>query len=181
MDAAVFWDLIERSRPAAAKGLLGLLSKKDPDPRKRASASPDLLRILLNSLPDGDVAEFARFFNGELVRLNRWEIWGAGYVISGGMGDDSFHYFRSWLIGKGKAAVEQALSDPDGLGSFVDDPEVDNELLEYVALEVLEGRGLEGDLRVASDGDADGTPAGEPFDEDTVDQSFPRLAKQFGD
>jgi hypothetical protein len=77
--------------------------------------------------------------------------------------------------------VEQALTDPDGLGPFVDTEEVDNELLEYVALEILESRGVEEDPREDVERSADDEPVGEAFDEDTVDEAYPRLAEQFGE
>lgn len=167
MEASVFWSLIDRARPEGA------------DAPTRPSASPEALRAVLDPLPNEEIAAFERFFYTELIRLNRWELWGAGYVIAGGMSDDSFHYFRSWLIGKGPAAVEQALSDPDGLGPYIDDAEVENELLEYVALEMLEGRGVEEDPRDDIEGNADGEPEGEAFDEDEVFAAYPRLAEQF--
>lgn len=169
MEASVFWDFIERAR--AGKGL---------GEGERASASPEVLKAVLNTLSNEEIAEFLRFFCTELIRLNRWEIWGAGYVIAGGMSGDSFHYFRSWLIGKGPAAVEQALTDPDGLGPFVDTEEVENELLEYVALEILEGRGVEEDPREDVEGSPDDEPTGTAFDEDTLEEVYPRLAEQFG-
>jgi hypothetical protein len=162
MDRSEFFSLIESARESS-----------DPlDP----SVEPDALRDVLNELTDDDIREFADEFTRQLVRLNRWSIWGAGYVIAGGMGDDSFHYFRSWLIGKGSDAVEQALSDPDGLGLYVDNHEVDNELLEYVATELLEERGV--DSSDAIDDDPDDDPAGDPFDEDTVAESYPNLASE---
>jgi Protein of unknown function (DUF4240) len=143
-----------------------------------ASADPDALRDVLNELDDDAIVEFGTEFTRELNRLNRWSIWGAGYVIAGGMSDDSFHYFRSWLIGKGSDAVEQALADPDGLGIYVDDDEVDNELLEYVAVELLEERGIQDDPRDAVDADTDGDPIGDPFDEDTVARDYPSLSNR---
>lgn len=170
MEPATFWRLIDEARPPLDHG---------QDKAKRPSASPDKLKAVLSVLPEDEVAAFMRFFYGELIRLNRWTLWGVGYVIAGGMSDDSFHYFRSWLVGKGQDAVDQALRDPDGLGPFVDDPEVDNELLEYVALDLLESRGFEGDPREDMEGSADDEPAGDPFDEDTVSEQFPRLAAQF--
>jgi hypothetical protein len=113
------------------------------------------------------------------VELNRWDLWGAAYVIHGGMSDDSFHYFRSWLIGKGQTAVTQAMTDPDGLGPYIDDPEeVDNELLGYVAHEILEGRGLP-DPREEFEHSPDDEPTGTPFEEETVADQFPKLAATF--
>jgi len=140
------------------------------------SADPQALRDVLNELEDDVIAEFAAEFTRELIRLNRWSVWGAGYVIAGGMSDDSFHYFRSWLIGKGSDAVEQAIAEPDGLGIYVDDVEVDNELLEYVAVELLEERGVEDDPRDTVDGSPDDDPVGDPFDEETVEKDYPNLS-----
>jgi hypothetical protein len=112
--------------------------------------------------------------------LNQWRLWAAGYVIAGGMSDDSFHYFRSWIIGKGQKVFEVAMKDPDELGPFIDNPEVDNELLEYVPVDLLKERGLEEDPRDRSDRRTDEEPKGEPFEEDTVVAAFPKLAALFG-
>ena len=96
------------------------------------------------------------------------------------MSDDSFHYFRSWILGKGRDAFEVAMRDPDELGPFVDNNEVDNELLEYVAVNVLEQRGVEEDPRDRCGRGADDPPTGEPFEEGTVAAAFPKLAALFG-
>jgi len=85
----------------------------------------------------------ASVFYEKLCDLNQWRLWAAGYVIAGGMSDDSFHYFRSWILGKGRDVFEVAMKDPDELGPFVDNNDVDNELLEYAALNVLNERTIE--------------------------------------
>jgi hypothetical protein len=164
MDKAEFYSLVESAR-----------EKSGPlDP----SADPDSLRDILNDLDDEAIGEFIVEYARDLVRLNRWSIWGAGYVIAGGMSDDAFHYFRSWLIGKGRDAVEQALAEPDGLGIYVDNDEVENELLEYVGIEILEERGIEDDPRDDIEESPDDDPIGDPFDEDTVDSDYPNLASR---
>lgn len=114
------------------------------------------------------------------IQSRLWRLWAAGYVIAGGMSDDSFHYFRSWIIGKGRNAFEVAMNDPGKLGPFVDSKEVDNELLEYVAVKLLDQRGVEEDPRDRSQRSADAEPTGESFDEDTVGAVFPKLAALFG-
>ena len=162
MDKSEFYALIDSARENSSP--------------TQPSVDAQALRDVLNELDDNVVAEFGAEFTRELIRLNRWSIWGAGYVIAGGMSDDSFHYFRSWLIGKGSDAVEQALTEPDGLGIYVDDIEVDNELIEYVAVELLEERGVQDDPRNAVDGSPDDEPVGDPFDEDTVEKDYPNLA-----
>ena len=141
------------------------------------SASPEALKRVLDGLPTADVQDFLHEFDRKHIELNRWDLWDAGYVIHGGMSDDGFHYFRSWIIGKGRDCFEVALRNPEGLVPFLDNLEVDNELLEYVALEVLESRGIDPDPRDGIDGVADGEPLGERFDEDTVESRYPALAK----
>jgi len=155
--ALEFWDVISQSKGEVAK-----------------------LGPILEGLSDEEVTEFGKTFYENLIKLNRWSIWGAGYVMAGGMGDDAFHYFRSWIIGKGKEAFETALANPDELGQFASEgDDFENELLEYVAIDVLEGRGL-GDPRELVDGFADDDPEGEAWDEDTIDALYPKLAARFG-
>jgi hypothetical protein len=146
-----FWSVIDQARAGSS-----------------ASASPERLSEILNRLGDDEVLDFGHMFYEKVCDLNKWRLWAAGYVIAGGMSDDSFHYFRSWIVGKGKSAFEVAMKDPDELGSLVDNNEVDNELLEYVAVNILEQRGVEEDPRDRSDRRADEEPTGEPFEEDTV-------------
>jgi hypothetical protein len=162
MDTTEFFSIIDSAR-----------DKSGPlDP----SADPDALGDVLAEMPDEAIIEFSVEYTRQLIRLNKWAIWGAGYVIADGMSDDSFHYFRSWLIGKGADAVDQALAEPDGLGIYLDTRDVDNELLEYVAIEVLEERGIEDDPRDSIDEAADDDPTGDPFDEDTVAAEYPNLS-----
>ena len=136
------------------------------------------LQKLLRSESVDTVRAFARMFDQKLVELYRWDIWGAGYVIAGGMGDDSFHYFCSWILGKGQECYQAALSDPDSLGKFVDDPEeCDNEGLEYAAVAIL-GDNAE---QEATTGSADREPTGTPWEEDDLESLFPTLWQQFGE
>jgi len=161
MTETEFYALIDAARPSAT-----------PD---APSADPDALREVLSQLPDDEVAAFATEFRRQLLRLNRWSLWDAGYAASGGLGDDAFHYFRSWLIGKGAGVVDVALTDPEMLVPYLDTEELENELLEYVAEEVLDDRGIDED----DDADVvftDGEPAGERFDEETSEERHPKLA-----
>jgi hypothetical protein len=164
VDLDRFYEIIDAARPDRL--------------REGLSADPDELAGVLEELATDEVGEFLRVYDSELVRLNRWSIWGAGYVAAGGMSDDAFHYFRSWLIGKGRDAVEVALASPDDLADFLDDSELENESLEYAGLEVLETRGVDDPRDPVSRTDAD--PWGDPFDEDTVMSSYPKLAAASG-
>jgi hypothetical protein len=158
-----FWSLIDEARAGAS-----------------SSARPEKLADVLAPLNDDEVSGFCEKYYEKICDLNQWRLWGAGFVIAGGMSDDSFHYFRSWIIGKGESVFDIAMKEPGELGSHVDDPEVDNELLEYVALTILDKRGIKGDPRDRSARRADEDPVGEPFDEDNVSGAFPKLTALFG-
>ena len=132
-----------------------------------ASATPKRLTAVLSSLSNEEVTEFGAHFYDKVCDLNDWKLWGAGYVIAGGMSDDSFHYFRTWIVGKGEEVFRIALENPDDLGPYVDNPEVENELLEYVTIHTLERRGSKTDPRDLSGRNADANPSGEPFEEET--------------
>jgi Protein of unknown function (DUF4240) len=148
---------------------------------EQAGGDPHELAKILSPLSNEEISAFSQAYYDRLCELNQWRIWAAGFVIAGGMGDDSFHYFRSWIIGKGKLVFDTAMADPDDLGPFVDDAEVSNELLEYVALDALKKRGVTKDPRDRSKHrSSDANPTGEAFDEETVSISFPRLSARFG-
>jgi hypothetical protein len=164
MELSRFWELIDRARG----------SRDDKGP----SADPQKLQAVLKDMGTVDLASFGTKFNDLLCDLNMWEIWGAGYTLCAGMGDDSFHYFRSWIIGKGQRTFEQALHDPEGLVDFIDpndeEAEFDNELLEYVALKILEERG-ESDPREGASRFSDDDPSGVEWEEEGVEETYPKL------
>jgi hypothetical protein len=95
MDADWFWAIIDRA----------------PD--------DDALRALLEPLDREDLADFVGLLSAFWFRAERDDVWGAGYTLDGGMGDDSFMDFRSWLIGRGRAAYEAVLVNPDALADAV--------------------------------------------------------------
>lgn len=160
-----FWNLIQTARGTT-----------DP---KAPSTDPEALRAILEPLSDQEIEEFVRIYYSKLIELNRWSIWGAGYVASRlGMGDDAFHYFRSWIIGKGEACFNQALANPDGLVEyFAKKDDYENELLEYVGIEILESRGNENDPRDDCGIDADHEPTDDRFDEDEFPTRYPMILK----
>jgi hypothetical protein len=142
------------------------------------SADADDLRTALETLDDDDLLGFARRFTAELALLDRWSVREAGYVVAGGMSDDGFRAFRAWLIGKGAAAVDAVLADPEDLADLLtaDEP-LENEALASAALEAVDERGLpdpEGEDDAAT---PDGEPVGEPFDPEGSDARLPRLAE----
>lgn len=57
------------------------------------------------------------------------ELWAAAYIARGGCGDDSFHYFRCWLLTRGKKVYYAALNNPDSLIYEFKNYEFRNEIL----------------------------------------------------
>jgi hypothetical protein len=157
-----FWALIDEARGSTERGA--------------PSVEPERLRAVLTRLANDEVVAFGVEYCSQLARLQRWEIWDAGFVAADGMSDDGFHYFRSWLIGKGRDAVEQALRDPEGLVPYLDDSDLDNELLEYVAIDILEEREAGVDPRLISEWIPDGNPEGVAVSEADLSARYPAIA-----
>ncbi len=62
-----------------------------------------------------EIVEFNDFVNHFLQISFTSHLWCVAYVTLGGCSDDSFDYFRAWLISKGKLVFEEALKEPDSL------------------------------------------------------------------
>ncbi len=127
MDETEFWELVDATREAA-----------EGDPGEQA----DLLVERLVQLDPDAVLDFARHFESRYHRAYHWDLWGAAWVLLDGAGDDTFDFFRCWLIGQGREVFEGAVHDPDSLADLLDDfdEEVDGdgEELGYAADEAYE-------------------------------------------
>jgi hypothetical protein len=152
-----FWQIIAHARGGNAPEL--------------PSADPHALIERLSPLDDTTLIAFDQAYTLNLQAINTWKLWGAGYVIAGGMSDDGFAYFRDWIIGKGETVFLIAQEDPDALAPYIDDPEVENEGLGYAAASILEKRGV-----MLPEFEPDMRTMGIPFDEETVEEAYPRLA-----
>ncbi|MBX9581246.1 MAG: DUF4240 domain-containing protein [Gemmataceae bacterium] len=97
-----FWGHIAASRP----------DPLDPD------AQVDRLTARLAKLPPDDILDFQAHWDRAAARAERWDLWGAAYLIRGGCSDDGFHYFRCWLLLQGREAYEAAVADPDTLADM---------------------------------------------------------------
>ncbi|MFJ5232385.1 DUF4240 domain-containing protein [Kitasatospora sp. NPDC088391] len=127
MDETAFWQLVDDTRDTAAG---------DPDEQAEA-----LVERLLRLTPD-EVLDFARQFEARFQRAYTVELWGAAHLLLGGASEDSFDYFRCWLIGQGREVFEGAVHDPDALAGLVpdfdDEEDGDAEELGYAADEAYE-------------------------------------------
>ncbi len=170
MDETEFWGLVDSAREIA-----------DGDPEDQS----DLLVDQLSQLDPDAVLDFARHFEARSNRAYRWDVWGAAWVLLGGVSDDAFEAFRFWLIGQGREIFEGALHDPDALADLLEDfdEQVDGDCedLGYAADEAYErltGAPLP-ELGIAP---APREPIGEPLDfesEAVLAERYPRLWERF--
>lgn len=172
MDDQKFWRLIDEARNAAG------------DQEARVEA----LTAALTRLGNQEIVAFQLALTNHVRRSYTWPLWGAAGLIKGHLSDDTFEYFRSWLIYKGQAAYEAAMVDPDSLASTMDDEDdeaqYECESLLTAALEAWEQKtGKSWD-----DFPDEGQPIDVPAMDDepsewTVDElrkHFPKLWAKFG-
>lgn len=166
MDRDAFWALIHEIRAVAA----------DNDEML------EKIKARLQLLAPEEIVDFQAHYNACMKQLYTWDVWGAAYVMNGGCSDDGFEYWRAMLISLGKEAFETALSDPDTLADLDLDDEAaagewEFEEFSYVPSQVYEemtGHDLEiTTIHVGGD------PAGEPWDEETVDAKYPKINQRF--
>ena len=144
-----------------------------------AEGDEDALERLLTGRSSEELREFDRIYRRQLARAYRWDLWGVGYLMNGGMSDDSFDYFCDWLIGRGRDVFERVLAEPDSLADVTTPgDELENEGLRYAvqkAHETTHGSELPYEDAVEFPEE----PAGEEWDEDDLDAleaRFPRTA-----
>jgi len=99
-----FWDIIEEARQSVGK----------------TSEIPGWLENRLSLLPEAEIVNFGSHFIACRDRAYDARLWLAAVVVLGGCGDDSFDYFRGWLIAQGRKTFETALDDPDSLAQLND-------------------------------------------------------------
>jgi hypothetical protein len=170
MSDAEFWAIIEHTLADVAA------------PKRQLAA----LRSVLDSLSPDQIVAFDAALSAQVQRAYTWDLWGAGYVIHGGMSDDSFEYFRLWLASRGRAVFERVLADPEALAEFHLTPGPDG------GLEFEEFAYVAGDAWITKTGGAlrdmpnqrapaVDEPTGAQFDEDNLEPRYPKLWALYGE
>ncbi|WP_079508924.1 DUF4240 domain-containing protein [Mesobacillus jeotgali] len=179
MSESVFWELLETAKQ---KG-------EDPD---------EQVEWLVNHLskrPVKEIVLFDYYFNQNYYKSYTSDLWAAAYIIMGGASDDSFDYFRAWLLYQGKDAYESAIQDPERiiphLKMLEEEEEVPQleDLLSVASIAYEEKTGLDYDdyydLYVQLTGDQHIPPEiefdWEEDDEEGLKQKFPALWSRYGD
>lgn len=164
MQESEFWTLIEAVRGAAGNS---------------CDARVVALQAQLEALPPHSIKAFQQHYYINMAKADRWDLWGAAYLMNGGCSDDGFHYFRSWLISEGERTFAAALAAPDSLADLPEQDYFELEEFGYVATKVYEAKTsseLEQDVRVMFALDTQG----DEWEEDDLPGMFPRLAAKYG-
>jgi hypothetical protein len=162
MEENEFWKLIDKSSAAANNNYQQQISS---------------LKTLLLVLDPSDIEKFGNRFTALLAASYDYGLWGAAYVINGGCSDDCFHYFRVYLIGHGKEKFYQTIKNPETCASWIKSEEEDNwEGLQYAIMDAYKqktGKEIPKTFQPKFE------LKGKPFDEETVQEQYPILAKKF--
>lgn len=172
VDIERFWGLIDQAR-----------TDVDGDIGEDGTGLAKALTARLAVLGAPEIAAFAVEFRRLRAAADRWDVWGAAYLIGGGCDEGGFLDFRSGLVGAGRQWYEAALADPDSLAGhpsvveavdWDDDSAIFAELVGYAADEAFR-ESVGADLVLA---ETPVTPtAGERWDFDDDDEMRRRLPR----
>lgn len=167
-----FWQLIDRARAggggeprAVAARAVALLAERDPE----------------------DIVGYARHQARVLSASHKVDLWGAAYLINGGVSDEGFHHFRGWLMTQGREVFARAVADPDSLAGLAQVRAASLSGEEFSAAEMLAAPWDAYRRVTAAELPADPEPAPVPDlndfwdfdDEEEAKRRLPRLAALF--
>lgn len=119
MDKTEFWKIIEYS-----------IGKSNNDKSEQE-------KVIIEKLATYNleqIIEFEVIFRKLIIEADDFKIMGAQKIIEGYVSDDSYLYFRCWLIGKGEKIYTETLKNPEFLSENINEDEESNfEELMYVA------------------------------------------------
>ena len=158
-----FWKIIEASHAAS---------------NNKYRVQIDWLSNKMASTEPAEIVKFNNTFNALLAASYNYRLWGASYVINGGCSDDCFEYFREYIIAHGKEKFYATYLDPESCISWIKSEDQEEwEGIRYAASNAYK-------LKTGKDIPETAAPGfdkiqGKPFDEATVEQQYPLLAKKF--
>ncbi len=131
----------------------------------------------LRKLTPQAIVSYQEHFDTLAREANRWDLWGAAYIMGGGCSDDGFIDFRYGLISRGKDIYESAIGNPDSLADFSFQGEIPNELFGYAAQEVYEEMTGEDEMPRLPPPKKRLKPLGEEWNFDDAKENARRLPK----
>jgi hypothetical protein len=149
----------------------------------------DKIRRIEKSLQDlsrEDLIGFEIFLREKLIESDHYHIMAAAKIIEGYVSDDSYLYFRCWLIGQGRDTYEKALENPDSIAAIIHKDETpDFEELLSAARNVYKsktGEEMDYDMfdKLGLNYDFNAPPTkGEDWTEEDLPKICPKLCKKF--
>jgi hypothetical protein len=162
MDEEAFWQVVAETRIDSGGNI---------------ADQPDALAGRLAALPVDEVLEFRDRLLEASAKANTNDMVEAAALLLGGVGDDSFEDFRSWLICHGREIFARAVADPDSIVELsFDDAEDDfgsAEIFSAVPSDLI--RSIGGDVEVDDYPREPDASEWSIYDRDTLATRFPRL------
>lgn len=177
MDEIDFWYLISQAEgQAEAESGSGSILIAD-----QISA----IRTALSKMEADDLTGFQEMVDGLMNGAYGYDLWGAAYIITGGLSPDDFEAFRARLILAGRQIFERAVDDPDSLAEL--DIDLTGEMEEardllFIALETYEEVSGDGAIYERPGHSEMIAPYGDNFDETDTEyfkQRYPQLWEKY--
>ncbi|MEO6630103.1 MAG: DUF4240 domain-containing protein [Mucilaginibacter sp.] len=105
MDEHEFWKIVDYA-----------FSTSDGNMKRQAQV---ITQKLLQYKPK-QIVDFEIMLSKKIIEANDFKIIAADKIIDGSVSDDTFLYFRCWLIGLGQNTFEQTIKNPDYLAEVID-------------------------------------------------------------
>ena len=122
---------------------------------KKEKDNNGMLNYLVDKLSENTYEEIFRFdiINDEIMLESyNQSLWCASYLINGDTTEESFDFFRLWLISQGEKVYNDVMKNPDNLIKYIDFPEGDfvpdlyeNEDFFFVAVDAF---GIKNDMGI---------------------------------
>ncbi|MGV4322309.1 DUF4240 domain-containing protein [Bacillus mojavensis] len=107
MNETSFWQLIDQAG-----------SQEEPN---------EWLRDTLLKKETDEIIDFEFMIQTLMQKSYQSSLWGAAYILMDGCSDDTFDYFRGWLIAQGKETFEKVLDDHEYLAAYITEETLDEE------------------------------------------------------
>jgi hypothetical protein len=167
MDEAAFWRIVESVR---------VRGNGDP------YAMADLLKADFADTDDETLRAYEQRFIAISRRLYTWRHWDAAEIICGGVSDDVFLDFRSWVISLGRETFTRVVESPDNLADAADlsgSCDGDGEFFGAAVSGIYYARHGAEDENFPNPMTGDSPSGPELHDPQTIRRALPRLAARY--
>lgn len=161
MDQSKFWSIIEHTKQ---------VSQGEQD------RQIDALKKELYLLPENELIEFTYIYYEQKDGAYHWDLCAAVKIINGFCSDDTFDYFRDWLIAQGQEAYVGALEDPETLMGIAIPYNTEFEAFRYVMSDVYREK-YDKDILSYEEKTLHTEMMGEPWEKGTLNEKYPKLYK----